>query len=287
MSGTILGFVIAALVLFLILSAAKFLKYSKWSTHGRFDLYPVPKEGDGRGEYGGSLYEQDKWWEKERHVDKVAEMADVMKEMLFIRKLFVSQRSLWGPSMLFHGGIYVMMAWSVLLIISGLTQVDWVCAVVNFIGIVGFACATIGAAWLLIKRLTEVDFRNYTTPQEYFNLILILVVLVTGIYCWTAAGYSPNEVAGMLFGTVPAKELSGIVVFHLILMGLLMIYIPVSKMGHYAGKFFAFRSVFWNNDPNLAGSVVDQKMRAAAAQPVTTKWGAPHINPAPAKEAEE
>ena len=285
----ILWFVICALVLFLVLSGAKFLKYSKWSTHGRFDLYPVPKEGDGRAEYGGSLYEQDKWWEKERHVNRAAEMIDVMKEMLYIRKLFTNQRSLWFPSMLFHGGIYVMMGWSVCLIISGITQVDWVIAVVNVIGIIGFACATIGAAWLLIKRLAEVDLRNYTTPQEYFNLIAILVVLITGIFSWTTlgAGCNPNSVAGMLFGSVKPEPLPALVVCHLVLMSLLMIYIPVSKMGHYAGKFFAFRSVFWNNDPNLAGSVVDQKMRAAAAQPVSTKWSAPHAQPAPAKEAEE
>ncbi len=285
----ILWFVVAAFVLFLILSAAKFAKYSKWSTHGRLELYPVPKEGDGRAEYGGSLYEQDKWWEKERHIDRVGETVDIAREMLYIRKLLVNQRSLWYPSMLFHGGIYIMMGWSVCLIISGLTQVDWVITVVNVIGIVGFACATLGTAWLLIKRLTDQDLRNYTTPLEYFNLIFILVVLLTGIFCWTnfGAGCNPNAVAGMVFGTVAAQSIPGIVIFHLVILGALLIYIPLSKMGHYAGKFFAFRSVNWNNDPNLLGSKVDQQMRAAAAQPVTTKWSAPHAQPAPAKEAEE
>ena len=87
--------------------------------------------------------------------------------------------------------------------------------------------------------------------------------------------------------TLDAANIAPIVLVHLVLMGALMIYIPISKMGHYAGKFFCFRSVFWDNNPNMVGSATEKKMKAAAAQPVTTKWSAPHCQPAPAKDSEE
>ena len=277
--------VIIALLAFLVLSAVKFAKYSKWSTHSRFDLYPVPKE-KGRGEYGGSFYEEDEWWTKERKVDHAAEMIDVMKEMIFIRKLFISQRNLWIPSFLFHGGIYVLMAWSICLFIPAFWPLGWVVSVMSFVGSVGFAMATVGAAWLLILRLTREDLRVFTTPQDYFNLVLILVVLGTGIYCWTAGGYNVFEVARQCW-TFSLVKTTPILVFHLIALSALMIYIPVSKMGHYAGKFFCFRSVFWDNNPNTAGSDTEKKMKAAGATPVTTKWSAPHAQPAPAKDTEE
>ncbi len=284
MNTLVFVFVLAALIGFLVLSAAKFAKYSKWSTHSRFDLYPIPKE-TGRGVYGGSFYEEDEWWTKERKVDHVAEMIDVMKEMIFIRKLFVSQRGLWVPSFLFHGGIYVMLAWSICLFIPAFWPLDWVVAVMNVVGVIGFGCATLGAAILLVLRITREDLRVFTTPEEYFNLIAILVVLISGIYCWTNVA-NVYFVAHQVF-TLSATNLEPIVLVHLVLMGALMIYIPISKMGHYAGKFFCFRSVFWDNNPNLAGSETEKKMKAAAAVPATTKWSAPHCQPAPAKDSEE
>ena len=59
MNTLVFVFVLVALIGFLALSAAKFAKYAKWSTHSRFDLYPIPKESG--WVYGGSFYEEDEW----------------------------------------------------------------------------------------------------------------------------------------------------------------------------------------------------------------------------------
>lgn len=283
MNTLVFVFVLAALIGFLVLSAAKFAKYAKWSTHSRFDLYPIPKES-GRGVYGGSFYEEDEWWTKERKVDHGAEMIDVMKEMVLIRKLFVSQRDLWFPSFLFHFGIYIMLAWSICLFIPAFWPVNWVVSIMSFVGSVGFAMTSFGAMWLLVLRITREDLRVFTTPIEYFNLIAIIIVLASGISSWTHVDvfYVAHQVL-----TLNATGIEPMVLVHMVMLGALMIYIPLSKMGHYAGKFFCFRSVFWDNNPNLAGSATEQKMKAAAATPVTTKWSAPHCQPAPAKDSEE
>lgn len=276
-------FVLLALAIFLILSAAKFAKYSRFNQHSRFDLYPVPKEGKGRGEYGGSYMEDDEWWDKPRSINRVAETVDIAKEMFFIRKLFVNQESLWIPSFLFHGGIYFMMLWSVLLLIGAFVQFDWLVVITNVVGVIGFCCAGFGATVLLLLRLTDSGLKPYTTPIEYFNLALILVVLATGAYSWLFVA-NVHEVARAAVAFNLA-ELPPLVIIHLILLGIMMIYIPAGKMGHYVGKFFSFRSVMWNNEPNLPGTKVNSAVKASNAAGASVRWDAPHVNPAPVIES--
>lgn len=277
-------FVLIGMIGFLLLSARLFLKFSKLSKHARFDLYPIPKEGGGRGAYGGSYFEETEWWTKERQLDHAAETKDVMKEMLFIRKLFIHQRSLWTPSFLFHAGIYIMFGWSVLLVIAAFWHPAPLVIFVDIVGIVGFAFSLAGALMLLYRRLTNKALQVYTTFAEYFNLVLVLLVLTSGVYVWTAY-VNPIVLAhGVL--TLGFEQMPFAVAAHLVLLGIMLLYIPLSKMGHYAGKFFSFRSVLWDNAPNTPGSKVDRDVRASAAQPATSQWSAPHTRPVSSDESE-
>lgn len=61
---------------------------------------------------------------------------------------------------------------------------------------------------------------------------------------------------------------------HFVLLGIMFLYIPLSKMSHYVGKFFCFHKVLWDNDPNLKGSAVERRFEDAAQQPVTSPWSA-------------
>ena len=58
-------------------------------------------------------------------------------------------------------------------------------------------------------------------------------------------------------------------------------------MGHYAGKFFSFHKVLWDNDPNLPGSKVETGIRESAAEPARTHWSAPHTRPTSTNEVED
>jgi nitrate reductase gamma subunit len=278
-SGAILVscFIIAALACFVLITALRAWRLSRLPIHSRLELYPVPKEGNHRAEYGGSYFEEVEWWKKPRAIDKVNETVDILKEMLFIRKLFQNQRSLWWASYTFHLGIYAMLAWTVLLGVSVFWSppvIGWLATVAE---IAGFALATTGTVLLLLRRALDRDLRKYTTPQEYFNLILILCVLLSGIYCWVAVT-SPLQVATSVLhlGNQPFPLA---VSLHLVLLGFMLIYIPLSKMSHYIGKFFSFHKVLWENDPNLPDSEVDGQMRSARKGPPQTTWAASHINP--------
>lgn len=265
-------FIIIAMFGFFALSLRKAWKFAHMQIHARLDLYPVPKEGAGRAAYGGSYMEEPEWWTKPRKINRVSETVDIIKEMLFIKKLFVHQRSLWWASYSMHLGIYVMLGWSVLLLVSVAWHPAWYVAVVSIVGIVGFALATIGCVLLLVRRVFDRVLAKYTTPLEYFNIVLLLVVLLTGAYSWLFVA-SPFTVAAQVF-TLSATNLPPIVLVHFVLLGIMFLYIPLSKMSHYVGKFFCFHKVLWDNDPNLKGSTVERRFEDAAQQPVTSPWSA-------------
>lgn len=279
MNAALLGFVfvIIGLAGFVVLTAVKAWKYAHLPVHSRVELYPVPKEGDGRGKYGGSYFEEEDWWEKPRRLDPVYEVVDIMQEMLLISKLFKHQRSLWWASYAFHLGIYVMFGWSLLLLVTVFWNPEFLVVGTAVVGAVGFALSTIGAVLLLVRRAVDESLRAYTPPQEYFNILLILATLVTGIVAWTLFA-SPFDVARSVFA-FDAAPLPPVVVAHLVLLGIMLLYIPLSKMSHYVGKFFAFHKVLWDNDPNVAGSKVAAMAGREAGGPAPAAWSAPHTRP--------
>lgn len=283
-------------LLFVALTAYKAVTYARMPLHGRMELYPVPQE-KGRHTYGGSFMEEPEWWRKPHQISKASEIIDMMKEMLFIKKLFDNQRPFWWMSYALHLGIYFLMVWTFLLIAGALTDLagvsvsahaSWWTALLYYLtvftGVVGFIITTAGTALLLIRRMSDPVLKKYTTPQEYFNLMLILAALVSGIVLW-----SPDltfDAARRL--TADAMTLSvvpnTVLVIHLIILEFMFIYIPVSKMSHYVGKYFSYHKVLWENEPNVAGSDIEAKVKTALGKRATTKWAAPHIQSPSAPE---
>ncbi|MDP4126952.1 MAG: nitrate reductase gamma subunit [Bacillota bacterium] len=282
-----------SILLFVGLSIYKACQLAKLPMHGRMDLYPVPKE---KGyEHGGSYYEEVSWWSKPREVSHITEIVEMLKEILFIKKLFENQRPFWWLSYALHLGIYFLMAWTILLVVGAISVLDGVLVAANsqsiwgliiyyltFVtGILGLILATLGSGLLIVRRLFDNTLKKYTTPQEYFNLSLIFVTLITGILAW---GTDPSfqtarEMTAKLvtFTSFPADSL---VTLNVILVGIMLTYIPISKMSHYVGKYFTFHTVLWDNSPNLKGSAIEQKVKQATSYRPATSWSAPHIKAA-------
>jgi len=216
----------------------------------------------------------------------------MLKEILFIKKLFDNQRPFWWLSYSLHLGIYFIMAWTILLVVGAafglngiaiaagssniLSQLIYYLSV--WVGIIGLALVTLGSGLLVLRRMFDNTLRKYTTPQEYFNLLIIFAAAVTGIISWSndLSFNDAREVTANLvtFTNFPA---SGVLTLHIIIVGIMLIYIPISKMSHYVGKYFTFHTVLWDNNPNLKGSAVEQKVKKATSYRPTTSWSAPHI----------
>jgi nitrate reductase gamma subunit len=234
--------------------------------------------------------EELEWWHKPRQISKTSEIIDMMKEMLFIKKLFENQRSLWWASYAFHLGIYFLIAWSISLVTGALTEFAglsvamhamWWTALLYYLtiftGVIGLFMTTAGVVLLLFRRIIDPILSNYTTPQEYFNLLLLLATLVSGIIVWspdlTFSSARQVTAQALTLSIIPTPALT----IHLLLLAVTFIYIPMSKLGHYVGKYFTFHKILWENEPNTAGSEMEKKVREAMNTPSQTKWSAAHM----------
>lgn len=279
-----------SIILFVGISVYKAYRFAKMPMHGRMELYPLPKE---KGfEHGGGFYEEESWWKKPHEVSHVREITEMLKEILFIKKLFENQKPLWWISYALHLGIYLLMAWTILLVVGAASELNgiiidstsfWGLLIyyLTFVtGILGLALGAFGSGLLLLRRMFDNTLKKYTTPQEYFNLFLIFAALVSGILTWggdlsfnAARAVTANLISFTTFNA------TGLQTLNVILVGIMLIYIPLSKMSHYVGKYFTFHTVLWDNTPNLKGSSVEQKMKNASSFRPTTTWSAPHMQP--------
>ncbi|HZK56292.1 MAG TPA: respiratory nitrate reductase subunit gamma [Desulfosporosinus sp.] len=279
-----------SILLFVGISVYKAYKFAKMPLHGRMELYPVPKE---KGfEHGGSFYEEVAWWSKPHEVSHFREIMEMMKEILFIKKLFENQRPFWWISYALHLGIYFLMAWTMLLVVGAASELNGIIVasdgpsiwglLIYYLtvatGILGLILATLGSALLFLRRLFDSTLKKYTTPQEYFNLLLLFAALFSGIITWGSdlSFTTAREVTANLV-TFTNFDATGMQTINIILVGIMLTYIPISKMSHYVGKYFTFHTVLWDNSPNIKGSAVEQKVKKATSYRPTTSWSAPHI----------
>ncbi|MFZ5644891.1 MAG: respiratory nitrate reductase subunit gamma [Bacillota bacterium] len=293
----LLAFIYFSILAFIGVSAYRFYQYARMPMHGRWELYPVPKEPGEKGHYGGSYYEDLEWWNRPRKVSHVGEMKEMLKEMLFIKNLFVNQKSHWWVSYSMHLGIYFLGLWTFLLLAGAIAELSgmslstagavkanaWAGLLYYSTFVAGAAGAlllTIGSAGLLLRRIFNGTLKKYTTPQEYFNLFFLFAVAVSGLVVWSGDPffqYGREIMRGII--TVSPIQPGTALTLHILLLGALMIYIPQTKMSHYVAKYFSFHKVMWENEPNLRDSKMEETVKKAMSYKPKVTWSAPHINP--------
>jgi nitrate reductase gamma subunit len=266
-------------------------RYAGLPIHLRWELYPVAHE---KGKpYGGSYLEELDWWHHPRSINLFGEFTVFMREILFFREYFKSNRGFWYFVYPFHIGLFLILLWIVLLLLGALLQIDSigisavsgnaVIVIVYYLtlitGVAAFITGTFGTIGLLVKRLINSDLRNYTDPIDYFNLVCILAIFVLGLFSFIIEDQSFNNarnyVAGLLlfkpgqFGLLTIMFASVALVF--------LAYMPFTRMMHYVAKYFTYHKVKWDDEPNSRGSRMEEKVKLMLAQQET--WSAPHIRP--------
>jgi nitrate reductase gamma subunit len=272
-------------VVFIVAFAVKFLRYFTMPMHVRWELYPVPHEGK---PYGGSFYEEVDHWKTERHKDHFAQYTFMIPEILLIRALYEDNRPLWYWSFPFHMGLYLSIGGLVFLAIGALLQIGGlvpsssalatlVQAVTVILGVIGFILGTIGVAGLIIKRATDPMLKDFTAPIDYFNLLWLGGIFVTGFLVWlTDPGFvaSRNYLASLLtFGKAP--QLGGLLIVNLLLFIGFWAYFPFTHMTHMVSKYFMWDKVKWDDSPNVGDPGMDARIKKYLAYPVT--WSAVHV----------
>lgn len=174
-------------------------------------------------------------------------LASIMAEIVVLRSLYKSDKKLWRWAWLMHLVLAAVIIWHVVGIYFamhqftyfGLTAV-WSEIVGHSLGFLAGLALMIAIISLLYRRFSDDIIRHLSGPADYFALLLLLAIAVTGNYLhMPEARVDINTVRDYLAGLItlqpgplPDNEVFAI---HFILVNILVMYFPFSKMVHIAG----------------------------------------------------
>ena len=279
----------ACLLVFIAGITWRTYKYASLPVHLRWELYPVAHE-IGKA-YGGSCLEEQDWWRRPRKINLLGESSVFLREIIFFREYFHSNRRFWSVVYPFHLGLFLIVIWVVTLLagsiltLNGLSvsaasanswlQLTYYCTLIS--GVAAFILGIFGTVGLLVKRSLDEDLRNYTAPIDYFNLAGILLIFLTGLLFWIIEDPSFSAARGFIQGLITFKPsaIGPLMTINIVLSVLFLAYMPFTRMVHYVAKYFTYHKVRWDDEPNKPGSGLEKKLQLLLDQPAG--WSAPHI----------
>jgi len=281
-----------AIIVFVAMVVKKIVHYVNNPLHVRWELYPVPHEGGGRAEYGGSYLEDVDWWDKPRKVSKIGELKVMIPEMLFLKAVWEHNRALWWVTFPFHLGLYFTMAFIGLLIAGAMAQlagvpvdsssgpvISAIAALTNLLGPAGFILTIVGALGLVYKRLNDEGLKNYTNFEHFFNLCLFITTMGLAVTTWLLVdsnfSIARTFLANLMTLQVSSEISSGLFMLQVLLGVLTMAYIPMTHMSHFFMKYFLYHDIRWGDEPNINTPKTDEQIGVVLNYPVS--WSAPHI----------
>jgi nitrate reductase gamma subunit len=145
-------------------------------------------------------------------------------------------------------------------------------------GSTGFISAAIGCAGLIFKRIRDLDLKLYTSPKEYFTLILMFITFLSGVFAWIFFDFSFDTIREFLMNLVtftPVQTMNPATYINILLISLFLLYAPFTRMMHFLAKYFSFHSVRWDDVPNLSGSRIRNKIENQLNYVLS--WSAAHV----------
>ncbi len=288
MSGPslLLALTYLSLLVFAVGVVMRSIKYARAPMHLRWELYPVPHE-KGKGDYGGSYFEELNWWSKQRETTLVGEIGAMLEEMLLIRSLWHRNRSQWYASFPFHGGIYLLFGFTLLLGLGAVAELagagkaawfGWLESFTTLVGAIGLVSGTFGTLSLLWRRFSDQKLKASSSLSDYVNLIVILAVFLTAAFAWLSVDPSFSQLRGFLRSALtlsPAPQVAPAIVTEIVVAAIFLIYLPFTHMTHFVAKYFTYHQVRWDDTPNLNDPQMLARIQANLSRPVG--WSAPHI----------
>lgn len=304
----------AAVAVFFIAVVARYLKFANMPLHVRWELYPVAHE-KGRAHYGGSYLEEPDWWTKPRESSLMGELKVMLPEIILLAGVWEHNKSQWFRSFPFHFGLYLLVGLIGLLVIGGIAAAAGadispeagffgkaIYHLTYVFGYVGLILAFIGSVALLMRRLNDLDYREYTKKSDFFNLYFFIVTLGIALIAHFTGDTNFAGLRGYfqcVFTFNFSADVTVLQGIEIVLASLLAAYIPLTHMSHFFTKWFMYHHIRWNDEPNLKGGHFEAKIQKALNYPVS--WSGPHIqgdgkknwvdvataSPKPAPEKEE
>lgn len=253
--------------------------------HVRWELYPVPHEGAQKAAYGGSFMEEKDWWTKPRHISHWGDIKGILTEVLFLHATFEHNLKLWVRTYPFHVGMYMLMGGTIIVLCAVIAQIFglnpqggvmiFVGNVINAVVLVGALCIVIGGIGLIERRRNDEGLRRYSTPEHYFNLGVFVAFGVLGLAAWAVAPSYFELARTFIYNLLTfnfAPQTSTLFSLHLLLGFFLLIWIPMTNMGHLIMKYFMYHDIRWGDEPTNYSEKNKQKILEALKFNVT--WSA-------------
>lgn len=249
----------------------------------------MPHESPSKVRYGGGYLEEELWWSKGRVTSVIGELKELFSEMLFIKRIYNNNKRLWALTYPFHLGIYLILVWFLLILLGSVTEVyahipvpssnAWsifLYYITIIVGGAGALLAVTGGVGLLVRRLINPVLRDYTIISDYFNLLIVLLALATGLASWfsdPSFNYARAFASSLLNPFMNPPQLNTVILIHVMVLQLLVSYIPFSKITHFIGKYFTYHRVLWDDEPSSS----ELSRRIEELMRLRMPWSALHI----------
>ena len=164
----------------------------------------------------------------------------MLKEVVFFQSLFKASKFTWIFGWLFHAGLFFVLLCHLRLFTESVWW--WVAILAPFSRIAGFVMVA-GLIGLLCRRLFVDRVKAISAPSDYLMLVLILLIAGSGllmrIVAVTDLVYATEFARGLVQFELSSFSGSVVIFLHLLLVAILLIIFPFSKLLHAPGVFFS------------------------------------------------
>jgi len=173
-------------------------------------------------------------------VTKAGVVGRMLREVVFFESLFKASKFTWIFGWLFHAGLFIALLCHLRYFIEPVWW--WVVLLAPFSKYAGMAMV-VGLVGLLCRRVFVDRVKTISAPSDYLMLLLILLIAGTGLLMRYVAHTDIVSVKQFAIGLVQLEFVNfsgGFVMFmHLLLVAILLIIFPFSKLLHAPGLFFS------------------------------------------------
>jgi nitrate reductase gamma subunit len=268
-------FLYLAVMVFICGTIYKIIAFAKMPRPFRWDLYPLPQRGP-----AGSKYQKLNFNQHKASFSLARELLEMAEEIFLIKRLFKNNLRLWLGSYPFHAGLYLGVVWIILLIAAAVFQIDAVAfnSIIFIAGAATIIPGLIGSVYLLIRRCFDADLRAMSDAVSFLNLSLMICMFAAAFAAWLAVDNSFFHLRGQVAGLMTFKLTTPyhpLITIELFFFGLFLIYLPFSRMLHFAAKYFFYHNIMWDDEPMKSGGKLEKERLKELAYRL--EWAAPHI----------
>jgi nitrate reductase gamma subunit len=162
------------------------------------------------------------------------------REVVFFESLFKANLWTWGLSWLFHGSLLLVLLRHLRYFTEPVW--DWVVFLQPF-GMYAGITMLLGLCGLWTRRFLVERIRYISTPSDHLMLLLLILIAASGLMMKFVSHTDVIAVKGFFQGlmhfSVQPFPADILVILHLLLVAVLLVIFPVSKLLHAPGVFFS------------------------------------------------